>query len=219
MCLLPVSGPDRDGLLAADVDLEQVGRELGVAARAAAGDGSVLVLAGGDAMLDRRWRTGLEAAANGPSGVLAGRVALHTVGTAAELLALLDEQAVLIEQGVVPGSREALGGDADGGLLDPPFDVRSPSRALPPVAVVVLDASREAQLLVGPLAERGVRVIAPRSLLLAAGAPEDGVVLRWRIRWDVPLAELVRRGTSGEGPPPAGGDALVLEPGPAHVTP
>jgi hypothetical protein len=69
------------------------------------------------------------------------------------------------------------------------------------------------------LAERGVRVVAPRSLLLDAGEPEDAVVLRWRVRWDIPLALLLRRLGGSGGATIAGEDVIVLEPGPAHVAP
>jgi hypothetical protein len=97
----------------------------------------------------------------------------------------------------------------------------------PPVGVVVLDASRESALLVDAVLDRGIRVVAPRSLL--AGRTEvagdaAGVVIRWRVRWDVPLAALLRRAVDGEGstvpgPLAADGATIVLEPGPAFVRP
>jgi hypothetical protein len=220
VCLLPVNGLGEDGALASDVDLERFGRELGGSARRAAGEGTVLVLAGGDAMLDRRWWTGLEAVVAAPSEHASGPGAMYTARTAADVLAFLDEQEALVAQGILPGVPGTQGSDTGPGAFEQPFrDDALPSRVLPPVGVVVLDASREAALLVGPLADRGVRVIAPRSLLLATDAPGDEVVLRWRIRWDVPLAELLRRAVLGEDPAPLRGEVLVLEPGPAHVAP
>ncbi len=223
-CVLP--HPERDAerddapALRADVDLEQLGRELGIAARAAAHDGTVVVLDGADVMLDRRFRTGLEVGAVGTVGPAATPGALHVVRTAQDLLTLLDEQAALIEQGIVPGSPQALEGDEGMAPVELPFrDDLPTARTLPPIAVVVLDASAESALLVVPLAERGVRVVAPRSLLLAAEASSDAVVLAWRVRWDVPLGELLRRITTGEPGSPGGHDLVVLEPGPAHAGP
>jgi hypothetical protein len=218
-CLLPVPAVDGEDLVSADVDLERLGRELGAAARAAAGTGAVVVLDGGDAMLDRRWRSGVLAAAVAPIGTSALSGATHTVRTAEELMALLDEQAALVAGGVVPGSAEAieLAEGADVGIVD--LADLPPASVLPPVGAVVLDASPEAALLVAVLAERGVRVLAPRSLLLDAGAPEDMVVLRWRVRWDLPLAGLVRRLVVGDGASASGEDVLVLEPGPAYAGP
>jgi len=230
LCLLPpepaseraterVEGEPGDATSPGVVDIELLGRELGAAARAAAGPGSVLVLVGGDAMLDRRWRTGVtsgapvSADAPGTSGVV------HSVASAAELIAILDEQAALLRSGIVPGGRDA--GDGEG-PVPLPDDELPVARRLPPVGVVVLDASPEAGALVAVLADRGVPVIAPRSLLLAAGAPETAVVLRWRIRWDVALGALLRSlGVGAAGPAPSGDDllVLVLEAGPAYVGP
>jgi hypothetical protein len=215
VCLLPTSALDDDPLTTADVDLDVLGRTLGSAARAAARGGTVVVLTGGDAMLDRRWRTGVLETAGSAVGTSALPGAVHTIRTAEELVALLDEQAALIAQGIEPGSPEAL--DLEGTGLG--VDELPPSLALPPVGAVVLDASPEAALLVAVLAERGVRVLAPRSLLLAAEAPEDAVVLRWRVRWDVPLGALVRRLVNGDAGPPATEDVLVLEPGPVYAGP
>jgi hypothetical protein len=203
VCLLPAAG----GLdpsptvpsLTVDVDLDRLGRELGAAARAAAGGGTVLILSARDVMLDRRWLSGVIAGAPGPVG---------TVASADAALAFLDAQAASLADA-----------DADADDDDPPF-----SLARPPATVVVLDASSEAAALVGPLIDRGVLVVGPRSLL--AGLPDAGVVLRWRVRWDVPLAVLLRRVGTGpgspEGPPgtePLWDDVVVLEPGPAHVAP
>ncbi len=205
VCLLPVG---RDVVtigtvppLSADVDLDRLGRELGAAARAAAGGGTVMVLAARDAMLDRRWLVGVVAGAPGP---------LHTVTSAEAALAFLEAQAADPLGGVMPD---------DGDL---PF-----ASALPPVTVVVLDASSASAELVGPLIDRGLLVVGPRSVLV--GAQDDGVVLRWRVRWDVPLTALLGRVGAGSGASedPAGTgplrteprweDIVVLEPGRAYV--
>lgn len=206
-CLFP--GSDTSGAgpaLTADVDLGRLGRELGTAARAAAGTGTVLVLAGGDAMLDRRWREGVAAGASG---------SVHRVARADDALALLDAQASTDDPGRT-GPVPFEGEDLPLALM------------LPTVTVVVLDASPEAGRLVVPLLERGLLVVGPRSLL--TGLPEtvsdEGVVLRWRVRWDVPFAALLRRvGTvtgTADTPPSvehAWDDVVVLEPGRAHVAP
>ncbi len=226
ICLLPDIGADVQAwsgpatALVAEVDLERLGRELGAAARAAAGERTVVVLDGGDAMLGRRWLAGLESASVGPRGGGVARGALQVLRTAQELLVLLDEQTELLERGVVPGSPEALAGPADAPAAMMPFRDELPlARSLPPVGVVVLDASSESAALMVPLAERGIAVIAPRSLLLAAGVPEDTVVLRWRVRWDLPLTGLVQR-IVGDGSTATDREELfVLEPGPAHVVP
>jgi hypothetical protein len=210
-CLLPVLGEDAEGRLWADVDLDEIGRELGAAARGVAQEGTVLVLDGRDGMLDRRWAAGVLVGAPG---------AQHVVVTAAELLQLLDDQAAAIAAGVIPGSPEALAGA--GGTADFPDREDVPiALVLPPVEVVVLDASVEAAAVVDALLDRGLRIIAPRSLLV--DRPDHaGVVLRWRVRWDVPLAALVRRVLDGEAPSDdqdgrtsALADVLALEPGPA----
>jgi hypothetical protein len=207
--------------LTEDVDLEHLGRELGASARAAAGDATVLVLDGGDVMLDQRWRRGV---------VLGAPGAVHVVTSAAAALALLDDQEALLADGVIPGSRRS--------APVSPFPVdeeilRSEpaplALALPPVGVVVLDASREAALLVDAVLDRGLRVVAPRSLVAArtdANGDAAGVVVRWRVRWDAPLATLLRRAVDGAGSSGVsrgeGGPEtamIVLEPGPAFVAP
>ena len=200
VCLLP-AGRDvvTTGtalLLSADVDLDRLGRELGAAARAAAGQGTVMVLAGRDGMLDRRWLVGVVAGAPGP---------LHTVTSADAALAFLDAQAADPLGGVVP--------DDDGLLF-----------SLPPVTVVVMDASSASAELIGPLIERGLLVVGPRSLLV--GVPDEAVVLRWRVRWDVPFTALLRRAGVGTGTAegragtePLWEDIVVLEPGRAYVAP
>ena len=210
-CMLPLAG-DAGRLLGVDVDLAEVGRELGSVARSAAGEGTVLVLDGRDGMLDRRWAAGVLAAASGAN---------HVVGSASELLQLLDDQETAIASGVVPGSAEALTGPGvDAGLSDRE-DVPL-ALALPPVGIVVLDGSVEAAKVVIELLEREVRVIGPRSLLL--DHPDDtSIVLRWRVRWDVPLVALLRRALDGDAASGAQdsapawtlADVLALEPGPA----
>ena len=207
VCLLP-AGRDVVTIgtvppLSADVDLDRLGRELGAAARAAAGQGTVMVLTGRDGMLDRRWLVGVVAGAPGP---------LHRLTSADAALAFLDAQAADPLGGVVPD---------DDGL---PF-----APALPPVIVVVLDASSASAELVGPLIDRGLLVVGPRSLLV--GVPDEAVVLRWRVRWDVPFTALLRRvgagagssedpaGTGPLGTEPTWEDMVVLEPGRAFVAP
>jgi hypothetical protein len=211
-CMLPFDGGGGLGVLSADVDLERIGRELGSVARAVAGEGTVLVLDGRDGMLDRRWVSGVIAGAPGAN---------HVVLSADALVQLLDDQAASIADGVVPGSMRARGrsGVADGSVdLD---DVPA-ALALPPVEVVVLDGSAEAEAVVDALLSRQIRVIAPRSLLV--DHPDDvGVVLRWRVRWDVPLVALLRRvldgevapGTQDDGPSWELADVLAIDPGPA----
>lgn len=214
-CLLPAPPLEGDGHLALDVDLEHLGRELGVAARAVAGQGTVVVLDAGDALLDRRWRIGVSSGVLDPD-VLGSPGRIHTVRSAEDLLRLLDDQAALIDDGIVPGSPEAL--DATDGLdalLGLDVDPVPPALALPPVAVVVLDASQEAARAVGPLAERGLRVIGPRTLLDADAIGDEMVVARWHVRWQLPLAALLDAVLTGEGPPPTIEDVVVVAPGPA----
>jgi hypothetical protein len=224
VCLLPSDAAQRAGTgpsrahaqPIADVDLDRLGRELGAAARAAAGEDTVLLLSARDAMLDRRWRTGVIAGAPGP---------LHTVATAREAISLLDEQAEGFAAGVVPTSPQVQAGDRSAPLVPlPDRDDLPLALALPRISVVVLDASAEAAVLVGPLVERGLLVVGPRSLL--AGLPDDGIVLRWRVRWDVPLTALLRSMGSGVSPSEASSavepvweDVVVLEPGRAYVEP
>jgi hypothetical protein len=193
------NGGDGSSVITVDVDVERIGRELGLAARAAAGEGAVLVLAAGDGMLDARWSIGVAAGAAG---------ARHVVTSAVDLLQILDDQAASIAAGLVPGSTAVLD-DLD--REDVPIAL-----ALAPVEVVVLDASVDASLVVAELLDRAVLVIAPRSILV--DHPDDpSVVLRWRIRWDVPLAGLLRRVLDRDAPAVDGGDVdlLAVESGPA----
>lgn len=217
-CLLPASPLEGDRHLALDVDLEGLGRELGVAARTAAGSGTVLVLDAGDPMLDRRWRVGIGSGVLDPEGVGApGRV--HVVRSAEELLRFLDDQAALIDGGIVPGSPEAFDPtDEEDPLLGP--DSSPPALALAPVSVVVLDGSPAAALVLGTLAERGLRVIGP-SAVLGGGAigedaiGEDAVVVRWHVRWHLPLAALLDAVISGEASPLTFEEVFVVVPGQA----
>ena len=214
-CLLPATPVEGDAHLSADVDLDALGRSLGAAARAAARGGTVLVLDADDPMLDRRWRSGVAAAVLEPGeDPTPGRV--HVVRTAEEALRMLDEQAALLEGGIVPGSPEALATidveDPAAGLDGEPLP---PALALSPVSAVVLDASLEAALLLPVLAERDLPVVGPRSLLVADGVREDTVVLRWRVRWHLPLGVLLDVVVSGGEPAPLVDEVLVLEAGPA----
>ena len=215
VCLLPSESVEGDMQLTADVDLDALGRALGAAARTVTRGATVLVLDAGDPMLDRRWRAGIEASVLEPGeDRTSGRV--HAVRTAEEALRLLDDQAALLAEGIVPGSPEALAtvdaADATSGLDG---EQLRPALALPPVAVVVLDASPQAALLIPSLAERDLPVVGPRSLLAADGVREDTVVLRWRVRWHLPLGALLDVVISGREPVPAVDDVLVLEAGPA----
>jgi len=213
-CLLPLTGGDGRPS-GTEVDLDEIGRALGAAARAAAGDGTVVALDGGDGMLDARWARGVRAGAADEVTVSAQ----HIVRSAFELIGLLDEQAAILAAGIVPGSPEALDlwdrGSGAGGV---DLDDRPIALTLPPVRVVVLDASTEAAGLVDIALDGDLKVIAPRSLLVDR-ADHPGVVLSWRVRWDVPLARLLGRVIGGE---PLTGmesgsalDLLVIERGPA----
>lgn len=201
--------------LAVAVDLGALGRALGLAARAAAGDGGVVVLAGDDAMLDRRWRAGVVEAARIDGPEPAGT---HVVTRAEALLALLDAQDALLAAGTVPGDPLSEDEIASGESVPGGAPSAAPiARTLPPVAVVVLDGSPEAAALVDPLAERGVAVVGPTSLLPAGDGVAPGAVLRWHVRWDVALRTLLRRVGGEDAPTPSSDDLLVLEPGTATV--
>jgi hypothetical protein len=191
----PADGPTYSGV---DLDLEDLGRMLGRAARAAAGRREVLVLSGGDALHGVSWLAGVsEGAAGGP---------LRIVGS---VDALREE---LERAGTASGPRDELDIGATA--------VRSD------VGVVVLDASPGAAELALELLERGVLLITPRPFV--ADAPDlSALVLRWRVRWDVPLVGLLRRAvaiadgtvTTVPPPPPTTEGAFALEEGPAHVQP
>jgi len=201
-CVLPDDGVG-PALLTADVDLAALGLELGQAARAAAGQGTVIILWGQDAMLDARWIRGLQTGTDGGPKQM--------VMSAQELEAVLRDAQTLAARTSSPGRTDR--------------------------PVVVLDASRLGGELVGPLLANGVAVVAPRSILSSV-PPQDleSVVLRWRIRWDVPLIPLLRQAlvTAATGPAwevrnevgnaaaaiaPPRESAVILEPGPAYVTP
>ena len=214
-CLLPAPTLEDDVHLSADVDVEWLGRALGTAARTAARGGTVLVIDAGDPLLDRRWRSGISAAVlEVGEDRTPGRV--HVVRSAEEALRLLDDQAALVAAGLVPGSPEAIATIDDAGAASElAGELRDPAAGLPPVAVVVLDASPEAALLVPALAERALPVVGPRSLLSAEASREDTVVLRWRVRWHVPLSSLLDVVVHGGRTPFGDDEVLVLEPGPA----
>lgn len=216
-CVLPLASGSGARLLAGDVDLEEIGRALGALARAAADDGAVVVLDGGDGMLDRRWAVGVLTGASDAGAI----GAQHVVRSAAELIALLDDQAASIAAGIVPGSPEARQGPDRGlgaGLTD--LDDLPVALMLPPVRVVVLDASTDAATLVDIILDRDVRLLAPRSLLVDH-ANHPGVVMNWRVRWDVPLGLLLRRVIDGDRPgisdQASSLDLLVTEAGPAAL--
>lgn len=222
-CVVPGPAPTGvpDGRVAVgDADLTLLGRELGLAARAAAGEGAVLLLDGGDALLDVRWRRGVEEGVLGAAG--ATGPTLGIVATAAQALALLDEQAALLAEGVVPGGPAAsVPGEDGAGLPEardglPLGDVLPSARSLLPVTVVVLDAGVESPALATALAERGVRVVAPTVLLDAGLVAREDVVLHWSVRWDaVLLAALDGGGTVT----PSSDDPFVLVAGPAATRP
>jgi len=194
-CGLPAPA-DGVAVLGVDLDLQELGLLLGRAARAAAGTREVLVLAGGDALHGVAWLAGVSAgAAGGPVRILGSDGALR-----AEL-----ERA----------------GEGESIVEDPEVGIRSVRNE---VGVVVLDASPGAAELALELLERGVLLIAPRAFV--ADATDTGsLVMRWRVRWDLPLTGLLRRAVAtAEGtPPPAvagpgSNDAVfALEDGPAHV--
>ena len=214
-CMLHAAPLDDEPHLAVDVDLDGLGRALGAAARTFSQGGTVLVLHGEDPMLDRRWRAGVVAAVTEPAeDLVAGRA--HTVRSAEEVLRLLEDQAALLAEGVVPGSPEALTSvDGIESALGPNGELLPPARVLPPVAVVVVDASAEAALLVAALAERDLPVVGPRSLLDGGVLAGDAVVLRWQVRWDLPLRRLLDAAiTSGVRPEPVTEDVVTLELGP-----
>lgn len=213
-CAVPAVAPDDGGPQAVDVDLEELGRRLGVAARGAALGGTILVLDGGDAMLDRQWRTGVVAGTRDASAEEAPNP-VHVVRTAEAAVRLLEEQAELLERGVLPGSATPIEAEvpADGGDGADGEDDLPPALVLPPVRVVVLDASAEAALLVGPVAERGLLLVGPQSLIDDAGIADESVVMRWSIDWGTLVGRLLRSISSG-GSPIVVDDVLVLEPGP-----
>lgn len=123
-CVIPGPAPSgiaEERVIVEDVDLVSLGRALGLAARSAAGEGAVVLLDGGDALLDVRLRDGVEDAVLGVD--VASGPTFAVASSAADVLALLDEQAMLREADVVPGRPDAT--------------------ALRPVAVVILDAGPE----------------------------------------------------------------------------
>jgi hypothetical protein len=196
-CALPSPDDDGSAVLGTDIDLEALGLQLGRTARAAAGAREVLVLAGGDPLHGVGWVAGVRAGAAGGP--------VRVLGAVDDLR---DELA------------QAIGGQGD----DDPGPGPPSSRGR--VGVVVLDASPGAAQLARELLEAGVLVIAPRAFVV--DAPDvASLVLRWRVRWDLPLAGLLRRAiAAADGTPPAvvpgpgpSDGPFVLEEGPAHVPP
>jgi len=199
-------GPDRGtGVLRSDVDLQTIGQRLGRAARLAAGTGTVLVLAGQDAMLDERWRRGVTLGANGGPVVVVGRA--EDVVPALEALA----------EGRFPAVPSLRGPGLDPDDADAAAPLPS---ELPPVGAVVLDASAGARAVALALLDREVPLVAPRSLVADASA-DASIVLRWRIMWDVFFVLLLRELVAGALLAQLDGwgadDTLVLEDGPARV--
>lgn len=184
-----------------DADLERLGRELGTAARTMAGDGSVLVLDADDVLLDGRWRRGVEEGVLGPAG--GPGPSLGIVATAAEALGLLDDQAALLEQGIVPGGPAAV----------VPGDLLPNAASLRPVAVVVLGTGPDSAELAVALAARGTPVIVPSAFLEAALVAPEQVVAHWRIRWDALLRAALADSTGAE-PEPVDRAFVVID-GPA----
>ncbi len=194
-CGLPAAA-DGGVVIGAELDLQELGLQLGRAARAAAGAKDVLVLSGGNALHGVAWLAGVTAGADGGSV----RVATSPADLRAEL-------------------ERAGGGE---GVADEPDLGARPVRG--EVGVVVLDASPGAAELAVELLERGVLLVAPRAFV--ADAPDiASLVLRWRVRWDLPLTGLLRRAVAsaeGTAPPtiaaPGASDTVfALEEGPAHV--
>lgn len=219
VCLVPGSSPSglsEPRAAIGDVDLLRLAQDVGAAARAAAGDGAVLLLDGGDPMLDVRWRQGIEEGVLGAAGAVGPSLGIVT--TAAEAVDLLDAQAALIADGVVPGTPEATSPDdavGDGSATRDglPSDGRfHDARTLRSITVVVLDAGTEAARLAPLLAERGIRVVAPTSLLRSGDVAPEDVVLHWSVRWDVALAAAIAP-EDADGPPPSGTDRVDLQPG------
>ena len=228
ICVVPGPAPTGvpEGRVAiGDVDLARLGRELGAAARAAAGPGSVLLVDSGDGLLDVRWRRGVEEGVLGSAG--GSGPTLGVVTTAAQALALLDEQAALVADGIVPGGPGAAA-SGDGAMLPegrdgvPPADLLPTARSLLPVAVVVLDAGPESAALAAQLAERGVPVVAPRVLVDAGIVRREDVVVHWRVRWDSALLTALAEGAATPDPTsegPTSDDLFVLVTGPAAIRP
>jgi hypothetical protein len=193
-------------VLRLDVDLEALGARLGRSARLAAGEDTVVILAGRDGMLDTRWGRGVErGAAGGPVAVVS------------DVAALRSAVAALAGPAGVGGGFAAREPAAPGEV---PSILPAPGR---PVGAVVLDASPGTRDLALELLAQGIPIVAPRSVVadVAGDAP---VVVRWRVLWDLPLTAVLR----GVAPGPNGGaepfppllsldEVIVLEDGPAAV--
>jgi len=219
-CVLPspsgmlggTAAPAMDGPIGLDVDLAALGADLGRAARAVAGDDLVIVLDGGDPMLDPAWAATVRAGAlPGPVGVLLDPD--HVI----DLLALLDARA--LGAATADARDRAVDGPSlgrSGGLSGAEDEEWLDQRDLQ-LGAVVLDASPGSARLAELLLERGVAVLGPRSILVDR-AEHPSLAVRWRVRWDVPLAQLLRAmvdGTVAVELPVNGDPVLVLESGPA----
>lgn len=215
-CVVPGPGPlagDETRVGVGDLDLQGLGRSIGEAARAASGDGSILVLDGDDALLDVRWLRGVEEGVDGASDVTGSM--LGVVTSAADALRVLDEQAALLERGIVPGTPLATPPGTPPGPLD---DEGPDARSLRPVTVVVLDVGPDSERLAASLAGRPVLVVLPTSMFRSGAVPSKSVVLHWSVRWDVALTAALAGGGDGSTVVDPGA-TFHLEPGPAAVAP
>jgi len=214
--------PTLDGI---DVDLHGIGVTLGRSAREVAGSGTVVVLDGGDPLLDRRWSLGVMDGAG--IGVDGAPAPLRVVRSVAEVLALVEGVGAGVGVGVAgppgsaaasaqrPGIRRGDGGEDDAG-----------GPALLPVGAVVLDTSPGTDALATLLLDAGIPVVVPRSLVNER-LDDPAIIARWRVRWDIALVPLLRRAAAAVGAdatPPNGPIAddgleglLALDEGPALV--
>jgi hypothetical protein len=202
-------------LLRAEVDLWTLGAELGRNARAVAGDDLVVVLAGNDPMLARSWVMSVA------SGARSGPVTtVHDARAVPDLIELLGPRPTSPVPAGAPSARPTRFGDLDRvGLTDELIELLE-VRDLR-VGAVVLDASAGAAELAARLLEQGVPVIGPRSILADDG-DHPALIARWRVRWDVPLATLLRALANGgpvpsvpSGPAASTDPIAIIEPGPA----
>lgn len=230
-----------------EVDLLDVGMTLGRRAREVAGEGIVVVLDGGDPLLDRRWALGvLEGAEVRADGAPAPVRVVRSADAVLQLIqsARGDEGATLSSSSSASASGTSLAGPASrpvnlatpmtpkmapiSGVRRDDRDVEDELRgpALLPVGAVVLDASPGTDALATLLLDAGIPVVVPRSLV--GERPDDpAIIARWRIRWDIALVPLLRRAAASLGPgttSPNGpgasepiGDLLAIDEGPALV--
>lgn len=202
-------------LLRAEVDLWTLGVELGRSARAAAGEDLVVVLAGDDPMLDRSWVTSVATGAR--SGPVTTVRDARAVVDLIELLGSLPASPMTTGAPSAPPTRfddfERVGLT---GELRELLELRELR-----IGAVVLDASAGAAELAARLLEQGVPVIGPRSILADSG-DHPALIARWRVRWDVPLATLLRAVANGgpasvgpSGPAVSTDPVAIVERGPA----